>query len=278
MKKDVPMSKPLDRIPVVMALSGLDPTGGAGIQADIEAIASMGCHTLPIVTALTVQTSQNVIRYESTDPLLLIEQARAVLEDIPVNAFKLGMLGNTQIIEAIHSILQDYPEPPVVLDPIISAGGGTPLSENDAVAAMRELLFPLTTVITPNSEEARLLAEQADTLDACAEQLQDMGCEYVLITGSHETTPAVTNTLYTNHRRLESFSWDRLPHSYHGSGCTLAASISALLAHGLDPFTAVHEAQEYTWQSLQQASAPARDNISLIGSIGRVVKKRFRSS
>lgn len=252
------MSNPLDRIPVVMALSGLDPTGGAGIQADIEAIASMGCHTLPIVTALTVQTSQNVIRYESTDPLLLIEQARAVLEDIPVKAFKLGMMGNPQIIEAVHSILQDYPEPPVVLDPIITAGGGTTLSENDAITAMRELLFPLTTVITPNSEEARLLAEQADSLDACAEQLQDMGCEYVLITGTHEATPEVTNTLYTNHRRLESFSWDRLAHSYHGSGCTLAASISAMLAHGLDPFNAIHEAQEYTWQTLQQGFRPGQ--------------------
>ena len=240
--------------PTVMAMSGLDPTGGAGIQADIEAIASMGCHTLPIVTALTVQTSQNVLRYENIDPLLLIEQTRSVLEDIPVQAFKLGMLGNTQIIEAVHSILRDYPDIPVVLDPIIAAGGGTKLSDTESLAAMRELLLPLTQIITPNSEEARLLATSADNLDACAEQLQEMGCEYVLITGTHETTPEVTNTLYTNHRRLESFSWDRLPHSYHGSGCTLAACISALLAHGLDPFTAVHEAQEYTWQSLQQGS------------------------
>lgn len=252
------MPKSLNRIPVIMAMSGLDPTGGAGIQADIETLASMGCHTLPIVTALTVQNSQNVLRYEATDPLLLIEQARAVLEDIPVKAFKLGMMGSTQTIEAIHSILQDYPGIPVVLDPIIAAGGGAALAEKDVIVAMRELLFPLTTIITPNSDEARLLATEADTLDACAEQLQDMGCEYVLITGSHEATPEVTNTLYTNHRRLESFSWDRLPHSYHGSGCTLAASISALLAHGLDPFNAIHEAQEYTWQSLQQGFRPGQ--------------------
>lgn len=252
------MSQQIDPIPVVMALSGLDPTGGAGIQADIEAIASMGCHTLPIVTVLTVQTSRNVLRYENIDPLLLIEQARAVLGDIPAQAFKLGMMGNVQTIEAVHSILQDYPDIPVVLDPIIAAGGGAALATNEAIAAMRELLFPLTTIITPNSQEARLLATEADTLDACAEQLQDMGCEYVLITGTHEDTPEVTNTLYTNHRRLESFSWDRLPHSYHGSGCTLAAGISALLAHGLDPFNAVHEAQEFTWQSLRQGFRPGQ--------------------
>ncbi len=254
--KNIPMSEQTDPIPVVMALSGLDPTGGAGIQADIEAIASMGCHTLPIVTALTVQTSRNVLRYETVDPLLLIEQARAVLEDIPVNAFKLGMMGDVQTIEAVHSILQDYANIPVVFDPIIAAGGGTALADEEVIAAMCELLLPMTTIITPNSEEARRLAPEADSLDACAEQLQDMGCEYVLITGTHEDSPAVTNTLYTNHRRLESFSWDRLPHSYHGSGCTLAAAISALLAQGLDPFNAVHEAQEFTWQSLRQGFRP----------------------
>ena len=245
------MSSFNDSFPTVMALSGLDPTGGAGIQADIETIASMGCHALPLVTALTVQDSQNVIRFETIDPLLLIEQARAVLEVIPVMAFKIGMLGSPQIVEAIYGILQDYPEPPVVLDPIIAAGGGASLLEDDTLAAMRELLLPMTTIITPNSNEARLLAPEADSLDACAEALQDMGCEYVLITGSHENTPAVINTLYNNHRRLESFSWDRLPDTYHGSGCTLAASISAMLAHGLDPFNAIHEAQEYTWQALQ---------------------------
>ena len=244
--------------PTVMALSGLDPTGGAGIQADIEAIASMACHALPIVTALTVQNSQNVIRFETVDPLIVIEQARTVLEDIPVAAFKLGMLGSPQIVEAIHTILRDYPALPVVLDPIIAAGGGGPLSQDETLAAMRELLLPLTTVITPNSEEARLLAKEADSLDACAEELQDMGCEYVLITGTHEDTPEVTNTLYSNHRRLESFSWDRLPHSYHGSGCTLAASISAMLAHGLDPFNAIHEAQEYTWQALSGGVRPGQ--------------------
>jgi hydroxymethylpyrimidine/phosphomethylpyrimidine kinase len=116
---------------------------------------------------------------------------------------------------------------------------------------MLSLLLPLATVITPNSIEARKLAHNADTLDACANELEEMGCDYVLITGEHENTNHVENHLYANHRLLESFQWQRLPHSYHGSGCTLSAAIATLLAQGLEPFMAIHEAQEFTWQSLK---------------------------
>ncbi|MGM0594197.1 MAG: bifunctional hydroxymethylpyrimidine kinase/phosphomethylpyrimidine kinase [Pseudomonadota bacterium] len=238
------------KIPVVMSFAGNDPTGGAGIQADIEAVASMGAQAAPVITALTVQDTQNVQRIVPTEPALVVEQARAVLEDMPVAAFKIGLTGSVEIIEVIHTLLHDYPEIPVVLDPILRAGGGTHLSGDEMQAAMRELLFPLATVLTPNSEEARALAPEADTLDACAQELLDDGCELVLITGTHENSERVDNRLYGNHRLLESFSWDRLPHSYHGSGCTLASAIAGLLAQGLEPFTAIHEAQEYTWEAL----------------------------
>ncbi len=237
-------------LPTVLVFAGNDPSGGAGISADIEAIVSMGGHVLPVITALTVQDTQNVKRFEPVETGLLIEQARSVLEDIPVSAFKIGMLGSVEIVEAVHSILVDYPDCPVVLDPVLRAGGGTDLADEELIDAMIELLFPLTTVLTPNSQEARRLAHEADTLDACAHELLDMGCEYVLITGTHENTPHVINSLYTNHRLLENFSWERLPEVYHGSGCTLSSAIAGLLAHGLDPFTAVHEAQEYVWETL----------------------------
>ena len=241
-----------------MCFSGLDPTGGAGIQADIEAITSMGSHPCPVITAHTVQNTSNVIRYESQDPLLIIEQARAVLEDIPINAFKLGMLADESVIEAIHSILTDYPNIPVVFDPVLAAGGGSELHNDDTIVAMRELLLPLTTILTPNSLEARKLAPQADSLTACASALQDSGCEYVLITGGHENDKEVINTLYANHRIMETFHWTRLPNEYHGSGCTLSASLAGLLAHGLEPFTAVNEAQNYTWHALEQAYASGK--------------------
>ena len=240
-----------DSIPVIMTLSGNDPTGGAGIQADIETLASMGCHAAPVITALTVQDTQQVFHFEPTDATVIVEQARAVLEDMPVAAFKIGMVGSVENIECIHALLVDYPDIPVVLDPVFAGGGGGNLSDADIIDATVSLLLPQATVLTPNSHEARLLATEADSLDACAQELLEMGCEFVLITGTHENTPLVENRLYAEHRHLETFSWERLPASYHGSGCTLASAIAGLLAQGLAPFAAIHEAQEYTWETLK---------------------------
>ena len=242
--------------PVVMTFAGHDPSGGAGIQADIEALASQGCHATPVITALTVQDSSDIIGFNPVDATHVISQARAVLEDMPVAAFKTGMLGSVENVQAIHTILVDYPDIPLVLDPVLASGPGTDLGADDLPWAINELLMPRATVLTPNSREARRLAPAADTLDACAMALLDHGAEYVLVTGTHEQTTHVINTLYQGHRQLEAFTWERLPHSYHGSGCTLAATIAGMLAHGLDPFQACHEAQEFTWNALQHGYRP----------------------
>ncbi len=239
--------------PVVMSFAGTDPSGGAGLQADIETLISMGCHAAPVVTAVTVQDTQQLFSFQSMDSGLIIEQARAVLEDVPVAAFKIGMIGSAENAEAIQSILLDYPDIPVVLDPLISAGGGGELADDELIDAMVNLLFPLTTILTPNSEEARAFAPEADTLDACAQELLELGSEFILITGSHESTPNVVNNLYGDSRLLESYTWDRLPGVYHGSGCTLAAAIAGLLAQDLPPVTAVLEAQEFAWEALNNS-------------------------
>jgi hydroxymethylpyrimidine/phosphomethylpyrimidine kinase len=239
------------RIPVVLVLAGLDPTGGAGIQADIEAIASMGAHAAPVATAITVQDTADVVGYTSLSAGLVIQQARAVLEDIPVAAIKIGMTGSVEITEAIHTLLNDYPDLPVVLDPVLMAGGGSALADESLIAAMKTLLLPQATIITPNAHEARVLAPEADTLDACAMALLGHGAGLVLITGGGENTADVINILYGNDRILERYQWERLQGRYHGSGCTLASALAGLLAQGGEPFTATYKAQEYTWQALK---------------------------
>lgn len=246
----------MKKLPIVMTFSGHDPSGGAGIQADIETLGSQGCLATTVITTLTVQDSRDVIEFKAIDATHVITQARAVLEDMPVAAFKIGMIGSIENAEAIHSLLQDYPHIPVVLDPVLASGGGTRLGNAELLQSIRVLLLPLTTILTPNSVEARLLAPEADTLDACAFALLDQGAGYVLLTGTHENTPHVVNSLYHAHQMLESFTWERLPHSYHGSGCTLAACIAGMMAHELDPFHAVHEAQDFTWNALQQGYRP----------------------
>jgi hydroxymethylpyrimidine/phosphomethylpyrimidine kinase len=243
-------------IPVVMTFAGHDPGGGAGLQADIEALLSQGCRATPVVTALTVQDTRDVMAFHPVDPGHLVSQARAILEDMPVAAFKTGMLGSIENCTAIHSILADYPDIPLVVDPVLASGSGTLLAEDGLTDAIRQLLLPRATLVTPNSHEIRALAPEADTLDACAFALLDRGAGHVLLTGTHEPTPHVINTLYQGHQRLESFTWDRLPHSYHGSGCTLAAAIAGLLAHGVDVLQACHEGQHYTWQALENGYRP----------------------
>lgn len=239
--------------PVVMAMSGADPTGGAGIQADIETLASLGCHAAPIITSITAQDTTNVLETSQIAERMIIEQARVVLEDMIIAAIKIGLINSEETARAIHTILIDYPNIPVVLDPIIAAGGGKILAGDAVVRAINTLLVPLATVITPNSFEARTLAPEGDTLDACAMAILERGPHYVLVTGGHENTHEVRNVLYGNNRRLDSRTWPRLSDQYHGSGCTLSSAITAYLAHKQDVVSATHQAQEYTWKSLQTA-------------------------
>jgi hydroxymethylpyrimidine/phosphomethylpyrimidine kinase len=236
--------------PNVLCFSGLDPSGGAGIQADIESLFSVGCHCLPIVTTLTVQDTRNVISSNAVESSILIAQARAILEDMPVSAIKIGLLPNIDTIELIHTLLIDHPHIPVILDPILTAGGGFNFTGSDMIDGLRLLLLPLITVVTPNTHELRKLAKDADTEDASANSLLDLGCEHVLLTGTHAESKSVINRLYSPHRPPLLFEWPRLKQEYHGSGCTLAASLAGYIAHGMMIDSAARAAQEFTWNSL----------------------------
>lgn len=248
--------------PIVLSFAATDPSGGAGLQADILTTASMGCYPLSVVTAITVQDTSGVDDVMPIEADWVADQARTVLEDMPVAAFKIGLLGSVENIAAIAEVISDYPDIPLVFDPILTSGRGDELSNEDMLDAMRELLLPQTTILTPNSLEARRLAQEEDNdednpdLAECAKRIIQMGCEYVLITGTHEHTPKVINTLYSARGIVRNDSWARLPGIYHGSGCTLASAIAALLANGLPIEDAVKEAQEYTWQALQFGFRP----------------------
>jgi len=246
--------------PIVLSFAATDPTGGAGIQADLLTLSSMGCHALTVVTAITVQDTAGVEDVLPIEADWVSDQARVLLEDMPVAAFKIGLVGSVENCAAIAEVVSDYPDVPLILDPVLASGRGDEMATEDMIEAMREMLIPQTTIITPNSLEARRLADDGGdeerSLEDCAKRILDMGCEYVLITGTHENTPQVVNTLYGQQGVIRSDSWERLPGSYHGSGCTLASAIAATLANGLDIPEAVREAQEYTWQTLNAGFRP----------------------
>ena len=245
--------------PLVLTFAASDPSGGAGVQADLLTLSSMGCHPLSVITALTVQDTAGVEGVLAIDSDWVADQARALLEDVPVDAFKVGVLGSVENIAAIAEIISDYPDVPLVLDPVLASGRGDELATDDMAQALRELLLPQTTILTPNSMEARRLADIDDddaSLFACATKLVEAGCEYVLVTGTHEATPQVVNTLYGKRGVVREDTWPRLPHTYHGSGCTLASAIAAMLANGLDLPEAVREAQDFTWHALEKAYRP----------------------
>lgn len=247
--------------PMVLTFAATDPTGGAGIQADILTLASMGCHPLSVVTAITIQDTAGVEGVSAIEAEWVADQARMLLEDMPVEAFKIGMLGSVENIAVIAEILADYPDIPVVLDPVLASGQGDELSSEDMIAAMKDMIIPQSTLITPNSIEARRLAmhegeEEELTLAECATRLIHLGCESVLITGTHDNTPRVYNVLYGVDGVLQTDAWDRLPGSYHGSGCTLASAIAAGLAFGNELSRAVRDGQEFTYETLKAAFRP----------------------
>ncbi len=246
--------------PAVLAIAASDPSGGAGIQADLLTLASMGCHPLSVLTAITIQNTSGVEELLPLDADWVADQARCILEDIPVAAFKVGVLGSVEIASAIAEIIADYPDIPLILDPVLASGRGDELAGDELIEAIRELLIPQTTILTPNTMELRRLFDEDgfglaedDSIDmaAMAANLINLGCEYVLVTGTHASTPEVINILFHADGEHRRDAWPRLPGSFHGSGCTLASAIAATLARGLDIGDAVREAQDYTWQSLK---------------------------
>lgn len=239
----------------VLIFAGLDPSGGAGIAADILAVSAQGGHALPIVSALTVQDNDRVFDVIAVDAATLARQAEVLAAKIGIQAVKIGIPGSRANAQAIADVILGLrlsnPELPVVLDPVLASGNGFALSREDAAQALAPLL-PLVTLIVPNLPEALLLSGGLATPEAQAARLQALGCRHVLITGGHADGADVCNRWFGPDGQHD-WRWNRLPGTFHGSGCTLASAIAARLAQGDPMALALGSAQAYCHQALAAA-------------------------
>jgi len=225
------------RPPVCLAIAGSDSGGGAGIQADLKAFAACGTHGTTAITAITAQNTVSVTAVEAVSPAMIVAQVRAVVEDIGVDAVKIGMLGSVATTVAVKDALSLIdPAVPVVVDPVMVAESGARLLEPEAQAALIELILPRATVVTPNLPEARALAavDADDEHDAAwlAREIRVLGPAAVLVTGGHRAGDIATDVLLDGEEVVE-FPGPRHPDgAAHGSGCTHSSALAAHLAHG----------------------------------------------
>jgi hydroxymethylpyrimidine/phosphomethylpyrimidine kinase len=236
--------------PCVLVCAGLDPSGGAGIQADIEAISAQGAHALPLVTALTVQDNNAVREVVPVEAGLLLRQAVVLADTMPIHAVKIGIPGNRENAEAIAGIIRMLrvrrPGLPVVLDPVLASGRGDSLARGDALAALAPLLA-VTTLVVPNLPEAAALDIDGKT---------PLPCPHVLVTGGHADGVDVLNR-WLSAAGAREWRWPRLRGEFHGSGCTLASSIAARLALGDTMAQAIELGQRYCDRTLAHSYAIA---------------------
>jgi hydroxymethylpyrimidine/phosphomethylpyrimidine kinase len=253
--------------PTVLCFSGLDPSGGAGLQADIEAIGQSGAHAAIACTALTIQNSQQVFGFEATSKELLLAQAHAVVGDLPIQCVKSGMLGTTDNIAALAEFLREHPEYRYVLDPVLVANSGGSLGDQATLVKAFVELIPLATIITPNTVELRALTGEQD-LEAATQKLFAMGAKAVLVKGGHEdTADYIRNALYIDGEFVAESHCPRLAGEYHGSGCSLASFIAGRLAMGDELKIAVQHAETWLFGVLKQAETPVPN--------GQKIPKRF---
>lgn len=240
----------------ILAIGGHDPCGGAGIQADIESIAANGGHAVTAITALTVQDTVNVSRIEPV-PVDLFRQVLATLDgDLSFDAIKIGLIGDAGIAEAIADFLESQTGIPVVLDPVLAAGGGREMSSQAIREQMLEKILPHVSLVTPNLPEARRLTGKDDAA-SCASLLLDKGAEAVLITGGHDEGDSIINRWYDASGE-QRFEWERLEGEFHGSGCTLASAVAVFLAREMPMKLALRLAQAFTHDALAKAGQVGR--------------------
>ncbi len=243
------MSDLMTNTPVVMSITDLDPSGGGGISAAVETLSSLGCHCTPVLSRLAACDTHSPKNTEVIDSSLLIEQIRAILEDIRVDLLYVDNITSISHAEAIHTILSDYPRIPLVLYLKLDVVD----HKSSLSDAIRALLIPQAKLVITNKHEAMALAPGADTLAACSQELMELGCNNILVTNTNGHGNRICNHWFSRHGSSQQYQWERLPGRFLGSSNTLVAAISAYLAHGLSMAESIQQAQQFTWQALNKA-------------------------
>lgn len=247
-------------IPTVLVIAGHDPSGAAGVQADIESIAACGAACASLITATTTQDTTRFVALHPQQVQVFSRQAKLLCADQCFAACKIGLLGDLDVAQAVADILDHLPDVPVVLDPILRTGSGSSVADAALAGFIGGSLAARSTVLTPNAAEARQLAG-VDSLEAAARELLRRGAGAVLVTGTDEDTPAVVNRLWHCDGAPLCYEYPRLDGVFHGSGCTLSASLAAFLARGHDVPDAARRAQDFTWNALARGVRRGRGQL-----------------
>ncbi len=247
----------MTRVPVALTIAGSDSGAGAGIQADLKTFAALGVYGASAITAITAQNTLGVAAVFELPPDMVAAQIDAVVEDMGTDAVKTGMLASAEIIAVVAERVQRHGLGNLVVDPVMVAKSGHPLLRADAVDALRRLLLPLATVVTPNLPEAEVLLGRTivteEEMAAAAREIASLGARAVVVKGGHRPGPEAVDLLYWE-GRVQRLVAPRIETSAtHGTGCTFASAIAAGLARGLDVPEAVVRAKEYLTEALRRA-------------------------
>jgi hydroxymethylpyrimidine/phosphomethylpyrimidine kinase len=239
------------RTPRVLSIAGSDSGGGAGIQADLKAFAACGVHGMTAITAITAQNTVGVTAVHPIPPDVIIAQVRAVVDDIGVDAVKIGMLGDQRTIEAVAEALELIPGAPIVVDPVMVSESGSRLLHEQAIAGLRELILPRATVVTPNVPEALVLAggDEQQPPEELARLIRLLGPEVVVVTGGHREQ--ATDTFYDGDQLVEIPGPRHENGAAHGSGCTHSSALAAWLARGAAPLDAARRAKDLASEAVR---------------------------
>ena len=245
-------------IPNVSSIAGSDPSGGAGIQADLKTFAALRVHGCAVLTALTAQNTEGVTGVHAVPPAFIAQQIDTLFADVAIAAVKIGMVGTAAGSDAVAECLSRHRPPLIVLDPVMVAKSGDPLLAGDAVAALRQRLIPLATVLTPNLEEAAVLLDEpmigrAADMPALAARLKALGPAYVYLKGGHLGGRSSPDLVFDGTTMLELPGLRIATRNTHGTGCTLSSAIAALLAQGGDQWAAFRAAKEYIAGAIARA-------------------------